>query len=220
MLNTIISNPITITELIMCLLVALFLGIFIAIIFSYKNKFSSSLSITLAIIPMAMAMITILINGNLGMAVAVAGGFTLVRFRSIKGTGREVSAIFVAMSIGAICGMGYIVMAVIFFVLVAFAVIILTYIDFGGSNNKKSLRITIPENYDYEHLFDDVFKKYGVSGELVKIKTTNLGSLIDVTYQIDMKNKTVSKPMLDDIRSLNANLCVLVSEFEEEREIL
>ena len=167
---------------------------------------SSSLSVTLAILPVAMSMIVVMINGNLGIAVAVAGGFTLVRFRSIAGTGREINAVFTVMTLGVICGMGYIGIAVIFFAFIALLVIVLSLLHFGEGQHEKLLRITIPENYDYTGLFDDIFHKYSVKATIEKIKTTNMGSLIDVTYRISLPGDTVTKEKLVEIRTQNGNL--------------
>lgn len=210
----------TLTELLMILSASLILGVLTALVFSYKSRLSPSLSLTLAVLPIAMSMVTLMINGNLGIAVAVAGGFTLVRFRSIAGTGREISAVFVVMTLGVTCGMGYLGMAVIFFAFAAGLVLVLTSLHFGEKQNEKLLRITLPENYDYAGLFDDLFEKYGIQASICKIKTTNMGSLIDVTYAVTLPSATLSKEMLDEIRTRNGNLCVMVSNYETKREKL
>ena len=220
MLNSILTTPITLTELLITLVGSLIMGILTALVFSHKSKLSSSLSLTLAVLPVAMSMVTVMINGNLGIAVAVAGGFTLVRFRSIAGTGREISAVFTVMTLGVTCGMGYLGMAVIFFAVVAVLVFALTALHFGEKQNEKLLRITLPEAYDYVGFFDDVFKKYRVSASVIKVKTTNMGSLIDVTYKVTLPGDTMTKEMLDEIRSRNGNLCVMLANYETERETL
>lgn len=220
LLNSIISTPISFTGLIICLVSALALGILSALVFNFKSSNSASLSITLALLPLAMAMVVMMVNGNLGVAIAVAGGFTLVRFRSIAGTGKEICAVFIDMTLGVIIGMGYVGIAVIFFAIVALANIILVATGFGKKKAEKLIRVTIPENYDYSGLLDDVFKKYNVKATVYKIKTTNMGSLIDVTYKAVIPGETVSKEMLDDIRAKNSNLGIMVSAFEEDREQL
>ena len=220
MLNSILSTPITFSGLMISLISALILGVLSAMVFSYKSRLSPSLSLTLAVLPIAMSMVTVMINGNLGVAVAVAGGFTLVRFRSIAGTAREISAVFTVMTLGVTCGMGYIGMAAIFFLVVALLVLALTATRFGERQREKLLRVTIPEDYDYVGLFDDVFKRYGISASIDRIKTTNMGSLIDVTYRITLPGETLAKEALDEIRAKNGNLCVMVTNFEEDREQL
>ncbi len=220
MLNSILTTPVTFTGLIITLAGSLVMGILTALVFSYKNRLSASLSVTLAVLPVAMSMVTIMINGNLGIAVAVAGGFTLVRFRSIAGNGREISAVFTVMTLGVTCGMGYIGMAAIFFAVVAVLVFALTALHFGEKRGEKLLRVTIPEDYDYVGLFDDVFKKYGITASVEKIKTTNMGSLIDVTYRVTLPGDTLTKNMLDEIRARNGNLCVMVCNYSQAREQL
>ena len=219
MLNSILTSPLTLPGLLISLVCALALGILTALVFGWKNRISASLALTLALLPMAMCMVVVMINGNLGVAVAVAGGFTLVRFRSIAGTGREISAVFAVMTLGVICGMGYLIIALLFFALTAALVLALTALHFG-EKGEKLLRITIPEEYDYTVLFDDIFRKYGVSYTVERIKTTNMGSLIDVTYRVVLPGGMLPKPMLDELRSRNANLCIMLTGCEAAREML
>ncbi|MCF0142534.1 MAG: DUF4956 domain-containing protein [Parasporobacterium sp.] len=220
MLNSVITTPITFTGLILVLLVSLALGILTALVFSFRSRVSSSLGITLAILPVAMSVVVILINGNLGIAVAVAGGFTLVRFRSIAGTGKEISAVFTVMALGVVCGMGYLGIAAIFFAVVAIVTLVLTALKFGERRKEKLLKITIPEDYDYTGLFDEVFSKYNIKASIEKIKTTNMGSLIDVTYKVVLPGDTLTKEMLDDLRAKNANLGIMLGNIESERDRL
>ena len=220
MLNSILTSPITLPGLLVTLAGALILGILTALVFSYKSRLSASLSLTLAVLPAAMSMVTVMVNGNLGIAVAVAGGFTLVRFRSIAGTGREISAVFTVMTLGVTCGMGYLGMAVIFFAVIAALVLALTALHFGEKQHEKLLRVTLPENYDYEGLLDDIFQKYGITASIDRIKTTNMGSLIDVTYRVTLPGETLTKEALDEIRTRNGNLTVMVTNYETAREQL
>ena len=220
MLNSILTSPITLPGLLVTLAGALILGILTALVFSYKSRLSASLSLTLAVLPAAMSMVTVMVNGNLGIAVAVAGGFTLVRFRSIAGTGREISAVFTVMTLGVTCGMGYLGMAVIFFAVIASLVLALTALHFGEKRHEKLLRVTLPESYDYEGLLNDIFKKYGITASIDRIKTTNMGSLIDVTYRVTLPGETLSKEALDEIRTRNGNLTVMVTNYETAREQL
>lgn len=220
MLNSILTTPVTLAGLLATLAAALILGILTALVFSYQNKVSSSLSLTLVILPVAMSMIVLMVNGNLGIAVAVAGGFTLVRFRSIAGTGREISAVFSVMTLGVICGLGYLGIAAIFFVVMAALVFVLTAIRFGEHPHEKLLRITIPESYDYMGLFDDIFRKYSIKASVEKIKTTNMGSLIEVTYRVCLPGDTLTKEMLDELRTRNSNLSIMLQSYEESRERL
>lgn len=217
--NSILGSSLTAASLLICLVSAIILGILTALVFNFKHPNSKSFALTLVLLPAAMAMVTMMINGNLGVAVAVAGGFTLVRFRSIAGNGRDISAIFIVMAMGVILGMGYVAVAAIFFVIVALTVILLTLINFGENINEKLIRVTIPEDYNYENLFDEVFAKYNAKAKIEKIKTTNMGSLIDVTYRVSLKNG-VSKEMLDDMRAKNGNLSIMVTNNIPERDSL
>ena len=219
MLNTVITSPLTMPQLLLCLAASVAFGILSAVVFQIKQTPKVSLTITLALLPLAMCMVVLMINGNLGVAVAVAGGFTLVRFRSVAGTGREISAIFTVMTLGVICGMGYIVIGVIFFALVSALVVGISCLGIENAQDKL-LRITIPEDYDYSQLFDDIFSRYNVKYSLERIKTGNMGSLIDLTYKISMPQAQMPKEMLDEIRTRNANLSVMLMPYAEGSESL
>ena len=220
MLNSILSDPITITQILICMGCALAGGILTALAFMYKSRSSKSFSMTLALLPIAMCLVVMMINGNLGVAVAVAGGFALVKFRSAPGTAREICAIFLDMTLGVILGQGYILLAGIFLVIIIVMVLLLTGIRFGERRHEKILKITIPEDYDYTNLFDDIFEKYSCKAEIEKIKTTNMGSLIDVTYRLSVPTENISKNMLDELRARNANLSIMITNSDYKNDTM
>lgn len=220
MLNSIFGGSVTLPTLFICLVTAMALGVLTALVFLYKGRHSSSFALTLALLPMVVAVIILVVNGNIGTGVAVAGAFALVRFRSVPGTAREIAAIFITMAIGLALGMGYIGIAVLFFVLAAGFTLILTMIGFGATSKvEKHLKITIPENFDYDGLFDDVFEKYKIRADLEKIRTTNMGTLIELSYTAIFSSGKVPKEFLDDLRTRNGNLNIVIGDFTD-REIL
>ena len=157
-------------------------------------------------------------NGNIGAGVAVAGGFSLVRFRSAAGTAREIGMIFLAMALGLALGMGYVGLAVCFFLVMAVFTAVLTTVDFGGKKEgERTLKISIPESLDYEGLFDDLFAEYTDRSELDKVKTTNMGTLYELTYRIVLKDAAKTKEFLDELRCRNGNLTISCgkAEFKE-----
>ena len=217
MLNSIFRGSITLPALLICLGVAMALGVLTALTFSYRSRHSASFSLTLALLPMVVAVVIMLVNGNIGTGVAVAGAFALVRFRSVPGTAREIAAIFTAMAIGLALGMGYIGIAAIFFVLTAVFTLCLTAINFGAASKyEKSLKITIPENYDYEGLFNDIFERYKVRAHMEKIRLTNMGTLYELTYQTVFPEGKVPKTFLDELRTRNGNLNIVVGDFSDK----
>ncbi len=217
MMSSIFSNSVSLNALLISLLAALVLGILTALVFLYKSKHSSSFALALALLPMVVALVIMLVNGNIGTGVAVAGAFALVRFRSVPGTAREIAAIFVDVAIGLALGMGYIGIAVIFFVIASLATIILTAVHFGGRGGvEKQVKITIPENLNYEGLFDEVFKQYTQTYELTRVRTTNMGTLYELTYLATFTEDPVKKAFIDDIRTRNGNLNVVVGAPEEK----
>ena len=186
------------------------LGLAAAALNMYKNKYSQSFVLTLAMLPAIVQLIIMLVNGNIGVGVAVAGTFGLVRFRSANGTAKEIGSIFLVMAIGLATGMGYLALAAVFFAIMAVFTLILTTLNFGaGAADERELRVTIPENLDYDGLFDDLFKKYTRSSELERVKTTNMGTLYELSYKIVLKNAQSTKAFMDELRERNGNLTII-----------
>lgn len=207
MLDSVIASGISIGGFLICIFSAIVLGVLTALVFTYKTKHTASLALSLAILPAAVALVIMLVNGNIGAGVAVAGAFALVRFRSVPGTAKEIAGIFISMAIGLACGMGYVGLAAIFFTIMAVFVLVLSTVGFGENRSRaKQLKVTIPENLDYDGLFDDLFEKYLSFNELERIKTSNMGTLYELTYDITLKNDGDSKAFLDELRCRNGNL--------------
>ena len=206
----------SIHNLIVCLVIAVLIGVLNALVFSFRSQHSKSFSLTMALLPMTIAIVIMMVNGNVGTGIAVAGSFALIRFRSIPGTAREIAAIFTTMALGLTIGMGYVMIAIVFFVFEASLTLILTVVGFGGgaARLKKQLKITLPENFDYNGLFDDIFKKYTKKAELIQVRTTNMGTLYELTYAVTIPQNQMPKEMIDEIRSKNGNLNVILGDFE------
>lgn len=214
-ISSIFSEVVTLPQFFIVMVAAIILGVLTSLVFSYKSKSSTGFAITLSILPMAIALVIMLVNGNIGAGVAVAGAFALVRFRSVPGTAREIAAIFTTVAIGLALGMGYVGVAAIFFVLVAVFVIVLTVIKSGkNTEDCKTLKISVPENYDYDGLFDELLNQYTSSFKLKKVRTTNMGTLFELTYEINLKNGNATKTFIDELRKKNGNLPISI--FDEE----
>lgn len=210
MLNSVIGTEPTAGSFFLCLAVSLLLGVGIAWLSAFRAKTTKSFAVTLAILPAIVQVVIMLVNGNIGAGVAVAGAFSLVRFRSAPGTAKEIGAIFLAMSVGLATGMGYVLLAVVFFAVLAAVLLLLEFLKFGEPNSaERILRITIPESLDYDGLFDEVLKEYTKESVLEKVKTSNMGTMYELTYRIVLKTDKVPKAFLDGIRCLNGNLNVL-----------
>ena len=210
MLDSIIAgSEITLSVFFICTAVSMLLGLGIALLCMYKSVYSQSFIITLTMLPAVVQVIIMLVNGNIGTGVAVAGAFGLVRFRSMPGTAKEIGMIFLAMAIGLATGMGYVVLAALFFVIIAVFTLVLSRLHFGGSVNERELKITIPENLDYEGLFDDLFQQYARSVRLDRVKTSNLGTLYELEYRVVLKDLEVPKAFLDELRCRNGNLNIV-----------
>ncbi|MGM9651296.1 MAG: DUF4956 domain-containing protein [Faecousia sp.] len=209
---------ICVTDFLLCLGVSLLLGLLMAFVYRYRTRYTRSFVLTLCLLPAVVCVVIMLVNGNVGTGVAVAGAFSLVRFRSAPGTAREICMLFLAMGAGLIAGMGYLAFAVLFTLVMCAAFVLLSRIDLGGKKNAayRVLSVTIPEDLNYTDAFDDIFSQYTASHELSRVKTSNMGSLFRLTYQIVLKDPRREKEMIDQLRCRNGNLEIAVSAQETE----
>ena len=213
MLDSIIGSQLTVGAFLLCTGVSLLLGLATALLArldSGRERSSQGFALTLAVLPAMVQVVIMLVNGNIGAGVAVAGAFSLVRFRSAPGSAREIAAIFLAMAIGLATGMGYVVVAALFFLIIAAFLLLLSALHFGGGeDSERELKITIPEDLDYDGLFDDLFAQYTASARLERVKTISMGTLYELHYRVRLKGEQVPKEFLDAIRCRNGNLNIV-----------
>ena len=211
-----LTQVIEVGDFLLCLGVSLVLGLIMAVAYMWRNEHTKSFLVTLALLPAVVCVVIMMVNGNIGAGVAVAGAFSLVRFRSAPGSAKEIVTIFLAMGAGLIAGMGYLGFAALFTVIMC--AMFLLYSAVTGSRKReainKTIKITIPEDLDYTGAFDDIFAEYTRKNELIKVKTTNMGSMFRLTYNVTLKNATKEKEMIDRIRERNGNLEIFVSKQE------
>ena len=212
-----LTQTIRVEDFLLCLGVSLLLGLVLTAACMWRNEHTKSFLVTLAILPAVVCVVIMMVNGNIGAGVAVAGAFSLVRFRSAPGSAKEIVAIFLAMGAGLIAGMGYLGFAALFTVIMS--AVFFLYNCLAGSGVKsealrKSIKITIPEDLDYTGVFDDIFDTYTKKSELIKVKSVNMGSMFRLTYNVTLKDASLEKEMIDRIRERNGNLEIMVSRQE------
>ena len=213
------STVITVEKFLLCLGVSLGLGLVLALAYAFKARYTKSFLVTMATLPAIVCVVIMMVNGNVGAGVAVAGAFSLVRFRSAPGSAKEIAAVFLSMGAGLICGMGYLGYASLFTVIMALILVVYNILDnkrIGEGTLRKTVKITIPEDLDYTGAFDDLFDKYTTSHELVRVKTTNMGSMFRLTYNLTLRNAKDEKAFIDEIRCRNGNLEIMVSKEETQ----
>ena len=213
------SAGLSITTGLICAGVALLLGMVVAITHMKTSQTSKGFLVTLATLPLLVMAVMIMINGNLGTSIAILGAFSLIRFRSIQGHAKELLSVFFAMMVGLACGMGHVLFAAVITVIAVLAIVFFSFTTFLEPNKRQRvLKIVIPEDLDYEEVFDETFAKYTSSTDLVQMKTVNMGSLYKLTYKITLKPDIKEKEFLDELRVKNCNLKVLLSHpcLEEE----
>ncbi len=213
MFTSILSNVegiLTIQDVLLCTAVSLVLGLLVAVLYGYQGACSKNFMMTIVLLPMLVQMVIMLVNGNLGTSVAVLGAFSLVRFRSVPGSSKEIAVIFYAMAAGLATGTGFLGFAVVMTIVVGSVFFLLEKTRFGEwKQEQKDLRIMIAEHLDYTGIFEDIFKKYTSKCSLQRVKTTNLGSMYELDYHITLKEAGKEKEMLDEIRCRNGNLTII-----------
>lgn len=215
--DTDMTHVVSVSDFLICIGVSLLIGLILAVCYMYRTRYTKSFVITLALLPAIVCVVIMMVNGNIGTGVAVAGAFSLVRFRSVPGTAREIGMLFMAMGAGLIAGMGYLGFAVLFSIILCAANMLYETLDFGTGKKSalyKTLHITIPEDLDYTGVFEEIFPVYTAKWDLVQVKTTNMGSMFRLTYNIVLKSADVEKAFIDTLRCRNGNLEITVSKQE------
>lgn len=208
------ASVISVADFMVCIISSLVIGLILAVMYMYKNTYSANFIVTIATIPAIVCVVIMMVNGNVGAGVAVAGAFSLVRFRSAPGTAKEIGVLFMAMGAGLLTGMGYIAYALLFAVIMGLVDLLYARIRFGERKRaalERTLHITIPEDLDYVDLFEDLFERYTSRHELIHVKTTNMGSLFKLTYHITLQKEHTEKPFIDEARCRNGNLEIALS---------
>lgn len=218
MFNSILSNGLTITNFTICIATSLILGFVIAIVYKMTNHCSKSFLLTLIILPTLIQSIIIMSNGNIGTSVAILGAFSLIRFRSLPGTSKEITAIFFCMTVGVGIGLGLIIHSILLTLIVIGLMLIFNKIKVGNENNK-ILKIVIPEDVEYQKEFKEIFDKYLKYYEFKKIQTINLGSLFEITYNIKLIDIINLKEFIDELRIKNNNLKIVLKDELELGEL-
>lgn len=215
--DTTATSVISVSQFVLCIAVSLVIGGALAWVYTFRSKYTASFVVTLALLPAVVCIVIMMVNGNVGAGVAVAGAFSLVRFRSVPGTAKEIGTIFLAMAAGLIAGMGYLGYAVLFSLIMGIVMLLLNILGVGThqkDTKDKTLKITIPEDLNYGSAFDDVFEKYTDKCEIVSVKTSNMGSLYKLTYHLNLKDISQEKVFLDELRCRNGNLEISIARQE------
>lgn len=203
---------------------AIILGLLIGIVYMYlckKDGYGKNFIIGLVILPAIVTVVILLIGSNVARAFSMAGAFALVRFRSAPGNAKDIAIVFFAMASGLACGLGYVLFAAVFVVVLLVFLILLNFIHFADhSSENRQLKITIPENLNFNKVFDDLLDKYTTKSQLVKVKTTNMGTMYELTYYVSMKKEADEKAFIDELRMRNGNFNIILGMMEINADVL
>lgn len=199
---------------------AILLGVLSSLLYMKKNPCSRSFALTLALLPMISFGVILAVNGNLGTGIAVAGAFSLVRFRSVQGSAREILSVFLSVVLGMCLGVGYLGLAVLLFLLYAVMVLLLDAVHFGQTSvMRRELKICVPESLDYDGMFDDLLDANTKSWHLERVRTIEMGSVYQLSFYVTLPEDFKSRPLLDEIRTRNGNLPVALGRIAETNEM-
>ena len=229
MLDTLFQGILTGTEstvnpgsFLACIAISIAIGLFFAFVYAWKNRYSKSFVLTLILLPAIVCVVIMMVNGNIGAGVAVAGAFSLVRFRSVPGSAKDIAMLFMAMGTGLVTGMGYLGYAILFAIIMGIIFLLLTHAGLGEQRNTtdRILKITIPEDLNYTDVFKDPMEAFTTRYEMTRIKTTNMGSMFKLTYDLTLKDPAKEKDFIDELRTRNGNLEIMMSRPEMEKDVL
>lgn len=207
-------------SILLCSICSVVLGIIIALTHKKTSKYNKNFLTTISILPLLIQTVIIMVNGNLGTSVAILGAFSLVRFRSLPGTSKEILSVFFAMTVGLITGVGHLMFAIIITILGCLLLLLLYKVKIFDKNRyEKILKITIPENLDYTTIFDEIFENYTKQVNLESVKTTNMGSMFELSYRIVLNKDINEKQFIDDLRIKNGNLKIMLTHPLEESDL-
>lgn len=208
----------TLKSYLVALVTSLLCGLIVLLATSFKNNVTKSFAVTVLLLPAIVQTVIMMVNGNVGTGIAVAGAFSLVRFRSVPGKAREIASIFLAMTAGLASAAGYVGIAILFTAVISVIMLVFSLIPIKREREYE-LHVTVPESLNFDGAFEGVFKEYAKSARLVKTKTSNMGSLYKLTYIIDLKDPSRSKEMIDALRERNGNLEISLCTAPEENEL-
>lgn len=207
-------GSLTVMSVALCSLASVALGLVAALVYMYKSSCTKNFAITIALLPIIVQALIMLVSENMGAAgIAALGVFSLVRYRSQPGNSREILAIMLSMAIGVACGLGYVTFALALTGVVCSMWFLLFSVNFGDNKREKQLKISIPETLDYNEFIDDLFATYTKNHSLLSVRTKNMGSIFELTYNVTIKNEKEEKAFLDEIRTRNGNLPVSLSRY-------
>ena len=212
------ASGLTLNSYFIALGCSLLCGLIVLLATSYRNNITKSFAVTVLLLPAIVQTVIMMVNGNVGTGIAVAGAFSLVRFRSVPGKAREIASIFLSMTAGLACAAGYVAIGIIFTVIISVIMLVFSLIPLKREREYE-LHITVPESLAYNRAFDDIFEEYTKSYRLTKTKTSNMGSLYKLTYILDLKDPELSQEMIDALRTRNGNLEIALNIAPEENEL-
>ena len=218
------NSELTLQTFVIGIVSALIVGFAISLLYLYTNRkeggYSQSYVWTIIMLPPIVAIVIATIGSNIASSLSLAGAFTLVRFRSAPGDPKQIAYVFYATATGLICGLGYIGYAFIFLIIIAAVITILYKTKFAApTTSSMTLKVTIPENLNYIGLFDNTLNKYTSSWKLKRVKTTEFGTLFELIYSIEMNNTANQKNFIDELRTLNGNLNVILVLYKYDDKV-
>lgn len=215
------STVIDVPVFLLCIGISLALGLMIAFCARYRSGYSRNFFIALTVLPAIVCILIMMVNGNIGAGVAIAGAFALVRFRSSQGDAKQITLVFLTMASGLVVGMGYWAYAAFFTVIICLVLLVMTYLAQRSPRiTERIINITIPEDLDYNGVFDAILAKYTKQYELLHVRTSNMGSLYRLKYRAEIKDPAKEKALIDDLRCRNGNLEISIMAHENEGAVL
>lgn len=210
-----IASELTWMSVLKVVLSAAAIGFVISLVYLLTHKkegYSQAFCVSLILLAPIVGMVILVIGNNVATAFSLAGAFALVRFRSAPGDPKDIAFVFMSVTMGLTCGLGYWIYAALATVILCVIILILHFTKYAGKKkNTYELKITVPETLNYVGAFDETLGKYCSSFALSKVKSVDFGALFELRFDVTLNDDKQIREMLDDLRALNGNLKLMLS---------
>lgn len=213
-LNADIAYNVTFTGFLLIICAAIVCGIALSGTYLYHRRYemaTNGMAFIMVLVPVAAAIVILMVGRNIAAGLGLSGLFVLVRFRSGPIEIRDLAYLFTAICSGILNGSGYVAYGVIFTVIMVLLIFVLEKARWGNQyGDAMLLKIWIPESLNYQGVFEEVLEKYTDFYKLLMVRTTDFGSNCELRYRILAKKDVDQKEMIDEIRSRNGNMNVVL----------
>jgi len=213
----------TLWDMFLSLVLAFILSLIIAKLYKATHRgisYTQSFVHSIPLMTVVVSVIMLIIGSNIARAFTLVGALSIIRFRNAVKETKDVAFLFFAMAVGMACGTRFYTMAVFFTITVSGFMLALFKLDlFSREINDRIMMIQIPEQQDYERIFDELFSKYFYDVSLISMETIGDKDLVELVYNVSIKKRFQVKEFLKDAKEINGNRKVTLIEGQQQLDL-